>query len=160
MEVFKELKRFQEDRLLHKQEFELHVASLNIIEELLEAHGISEGRKRPMTHHIYEMMAHQVQWIKNEDGNYDKESVTWSKPTVHSIVDAFCDIQVFAGGEIGKLGFDNELAMAEVAQEINSREGEIIDGKFCKWKDEGSKARWYEADFDKALEPENGITHD
>jgi len=158
MEVFKELKKFQEDRLLHKQDFELHVASLNIIEELLEAHGISEDRQRILSNSIYGMMGQAVKQIKNEDLTLD--GVAWTKPTVYSTIDAFCDIQVFAGGEVGKLGFDNELAMAEVATEINSREGEIINGKFCKWTDEGSKARWYKADFKKALEPDNGITHD
>ena len=52
------------------------------------------------------------------------------------MVDAFCDIQVFAGGEVGKLGYNNEVAMGEVAKEINSRTGSIIDGKFVKNKTE------------------------
>ncbi len=154
MEVFKELRRFQTDRGLDKQEFCITVASKNIIEELLEAHGIKEDRDRILTRDLYEHMALMVHRVKCEEAGFPLHKVKWIKPTNRMKVDAFCDIQVFAGGEVGKLNYNNEIALHEVATEINSREGEMIDGKFCKWKDPGSKARWYKADFSKAYEPE------
>lgn len=148
MNVFKELKRFQEDRLLNKQEFNLKVATMNILEELLEAHGVGDNKDRLIVKSIYTLMEKQIKLIieYNNIGKLDN-GVTYSEPTIKDKVDAFCDIQVFADGEIGKLGYDNEKCMSEVAKEINSRTGEIIDGKFTKYKTPEAIAKWYKADF-------------
>lgn len=62
-------------------------------------------------------------------------------------VDALCDVIVFAVGAIMKLGYDPECALSEVAKEINSRSGSIVDGKFQKDKSPEAKAKWYQADF-------------
>ncbi len=151
--VFEDLKKYQTDRGLDKQEFCITVASKNIIEELLEAHGITEDRDRLITRDIYEYMAVLVSRVKCEESGYPLHKVKWTKPTNRIRVDAFCDIQVFGGGEVGKLNYNNEIALHEVAKEISSREGEMLEGKFVKWKDPGSRARWYKADFSKAYEP-------
>ncbi|MCD5383113.1 hypothetical protein LR002_03245, partial [Candidatus Gracilibacteria bacterium] len=71
-----------------------------------------------------------------------------SKP--EQVVDAAADIIVFATGLIAKMGYDPDVVMDEVLKEIESRKGEIIDGKFVKFKDEEAKKNWYKADFLKA----------
>lgn len=144
MNVFKELKRFQEDRLLNKQEFNLRVATMNILEELLEAHGIADSADRYLVVGTYDALMESL--YENQQFLEDK-GVVFSEPTIENQVDAFCDIQVFADGEIGKLGYNNEKCMSEVAKEINSRTGEIIDGKFTKYKTPEAIAKWYKADF-------------
>ena len=148
MNVFKELKRFQEDRLLNKQEFNLRVATMNILEELLEAHGIGDNEEREVASTLYGIIQNIVKLTKDDvENNTDVDGITFSEPTIEDQIDAFCDIQVFADGEIGKLGYNNEKCMSEVAREINSRTGEIIDGKFTKYKTPEAMAKWYNADF-------------
>lgn len=145
MEVnaLRELERFQTDRLLHKNTFDLRVATMNILEELLEAHGVSDNKNRDLVQSLYDefvMIVEEVQkdhWVE----------CTYSEPTIEDKVDSFCDIQVFAGGEVGKLGYSNEKCLIEVGKEINSRTGEIVNGKFEKYKTEEAMAKWYKADF-------------
>ncbi len=144
MNVFKELKRFQEDRLLNKQEFNLRVATMNILEELFEAHGISDSADRRLVNDLYSIAFENIFELQEDLCSL---GITMEKPTIEDQVDAFCDIQVFADGEIGKLGYNNEKCMSEVAKEINSRTGEIIDGKFTKYKTPEAIAKWYKADF-------------
>lgn len=74
------------------------------------------------------------------DGKFDRER----------IVDGAADIKVFATGLIRKLNYDPDVAMEEVLQEIESRTGEIVDGKFVKDKTPEAQAKWYKADFSKA----------
>jgi len=71
-------------------------------------------------------------------------------PTPEQIVDAFCDIIVFATGTIRKVGYNPDIAMNEVLKEINSRTGTLIDGKYVKDKSPEAQAKWYKADFTKA----------
>ena len=59
------------------------------------------------------------------------------------IVDAWADIVVFATGGMAKLGFDPSKVMEEVYKEINSRTGQMVDGKFIKDADVVP----YQADF-------------
>lgn len=59
------------------------------------------------------------------------------------VVDAWADIIVFATGAMAKLGYDPSKVMEEVYQEINSRTGQMVDGKFVKDPD----AKLYQADF-------------
>ena len=65
------------------------------------------------------------------------------------MVDAFGDIIVFCTGAIYKLGYDTDKVMKEVLKEIESRKGEVKDGKFEKFKTPEAKAKWYKADFTK-----------
>lgn len=147
MNVFKELKRFQEDRLLNKQEFNLKVATMNILEELYEAHGVADNTDRFLVESIYNLAFKDIVLLDFKRDLLTSKGIVFSEPTVEDQVDAFCDIQVFADGEVGKLGYDNEKCMSEVAREINSRTGEIIDGKFTKYKTPEAIAKWYKADF-------------
>lgn len=151
MNVFKDLKKYQADRLLDRQEFNLRIASLNVIEELLEAHGVDESKNRYVTKSIYRAIEQELKDLKGSENLRKQEEMVFVEVTTELMVDSFCDIQAFAGGEVGKLGYDNELAMNETCREISSRQGEIVDGKFCKYKDEESVSRWYKADFSKAL---------
>jgi len=67
------------------------------------------------------------------------------------VVDALCDIKVFASGSIRKLGYDADIAMDETLKEIESRVGKQIDGKFVKDKSDEAKAKWYKADYSLAI---------
>ena len=161
MTVLRELRKFQEDRLLHKQEFNLRVASMNIIEELLEAHGVHESKERNVSDKVYREMLMIVDKVDTSIA-YGAQMEAQIVPVGwDDFVDAFCDIQVFAGGEVGKLGYDNEKALTEVSKEINSREGAIINGKFVKEQSLKAQAKWYKADFDKAkLSEKRSISYD
>ena len=57
-------------------------------------------------------------------------------------VDAFTDIIVFATGAILKLGHDPIVAIEECGKEVNSRVGEMVDGKFEKDLSEAAQANW------------------
>lgn len=147
--VLGSLARFQSDRGLDKQPFDLRVASINIIEELLEAHGVSDSDDRDCARYLYKFLEHEVEAAEK---GHQVDGVTFTEPTVDDLVDAFCDIEVFGGGEVGKLGYNNEACLAEVSKEINSRAGEMKDGKFTKFKTEEAMANWYKANFTKCKE--------
>ena len=151
MEVLQELQRFQSDRGLDKREFNLKSASLNIIEELLEAHGLAEDNERLVSNKVYNFIVSEIDKLKSGESYQEIMGTNIVDVGVKDIADAFCDIQVFAGGELPKLGYNNEKALNEVAKEINSREGEMLDDKFVKFKTPEAMAKWYKADFNNAL---------
>lgn len=139
-----ELIRFNEERLLDKQEFDLKVESTNILEELLEAHGVQDDADRTYSKEVYKELILLVDKVKKHDRYSYKET------TEDDIIDAFADINVFSFGAISKQEVNPIIVMDEVAKEINSRTGMIIDGKFTKDKSDEAKAKWYKANFDKA----------
>lgn len=145
--VLDEMIRFQKERELDKKPFDIKVASLNILEELLEAHGVNDCCKETKNERK-EALYRALESLVNEVKLFTPEK--YSHPTDDEIVDAFCDISEFAIGEPLKLGYDVELSLTEMAREINSREGEIINGKFEKYKTPEAKAKWYKADYSKA----------
>ncbi|MCH9712813.1 MAG: hypothetical protein K0U20_09340 [Proteobacteria bacterium] len=146
--ALEELERFQTDRLLHKQEFNLEIASMNILEELLEAHGVHDNKERILVRDMYlELIKVVHETYTDKLYGKDMNGVDFNTPTIGNQVDAFCDIQVFAGGEVNKLGYSNEKCLIEVGKEINSRVGEIVDGKFTKDKSPEAMKNWYKADF-------------
>ena len=61
------------------------------------------------------------------------------------IVDCFADILVFVTGAIAKLGYNPTLVAGEVYKHINSRTGQIINGKFVK----DSDVEVYAPDYDR-----------
>ncbi len=150
MSVLESLKNYQETRNLHKQQFQIKVATLNIIEELFEAHGIHECKERPATQQVYRLLEQLVEEIENHESDFSSDEAWNEVQTTETLVDAFCDIQVFAGGEVGKLGYHNEVALEETYREIESRTGEIIDGKFIKDKSMEAQTLWIKADYTKA----------
>ena len=131
--VINEIKRFQKDRLLDKQSFDHKTEVIHILEELLETIGYESLYARDKATEIYEKHFYLEPMEKEE------------------LVDAFADIIVFAIGSIMKLGYEPECVLEEVAKEINSRTGEIIDGKFQKDTSPEAKAKWYKANYNKCL---------
>lgn len=135
-----ELKRFQMERELHLRPFDKRVCTMNIAEELLEMHGVNDLDSRLFAKTVA-MTISVITWIT--------KVTRWryKKPTWYDKVDALCDIQTFAGGDVMKIGYDNERCLVETAKEVNSRKGEIIEGKFQKYKTPEAKALWYKADY-------------
>jgi len=144
MNALEELERFQTDRKLHEKPFDKTVCTMNIVEELFELHGVNDSDTRILARYITDRIELITRDLK--DG-FTIDGCTYEEPTVEDEVDALCDIQVFAGGDINKLGYSNEKCLLEVGKEINSRTGEIIDGKFQKYKTPEAMAKWYKADF-------------
>ena len=106
-----------------------------IVEELIE---MSTNLKSDEARELAEELASKI-----KDPNYT--------PSKEQIVDAAGDIVVFALGLIRKLGYNPKLAMNEVLLEIETRRGNIIEGKFVKDKSPEAQALWYKANFDNAL---------
>lgn len=135
------LNQFNLERGLHKQTFDIRVASINILEELFEAQGLQRNVARAEARVIYNKMTLATAIIRQHDPE------NYIEPTEYDIIDAFSDIRVFAYGEHLKLGYNPEKVLVETATEILSRKGEIIDGKFTKFLDEESMKAWYKADY-------------
>lgn len=129
--------KWNEDRLLIKTIEDLDIAKeiSFVVEELIEM--IS-----PMNSEECRGAAERItrEIMKYSDGELDRERA----------IDGLCDIKVFATGTMRKLGYDPDLAMDEVLQEIETRVGSIQDGKFVKDKSPEAQANWYKADFTKA----------
>ena len=72
--------------------------------------------------------------------------------SVYEVIDAYCDIIVFAVNAIEQSGFNAEIAMNETLKEIGSRKGAMNaeTKKWEKFKDDYHKALWYKADYSKA----------
>ena len=136
MNVIDELLRFQTDRKLHEREYDWTVEATNIVEELLEALGVNDRNVAILS--VGDMMLRVQE--KQEQGLI-------KPPTEHEQVDAFADVIVFAIGAITKLGYNPTYVLEQVSKEINSRKGEIIDGKFVKDKSIEAKAQWYKSNF-------------
>lgn len=144
MEVIKQIMKFQSDRGLDTKEFNSFNENLNIVEELLEATGLDtpkENRLR-LGNRWSELIGSCQQ---------NKISLCVPKQTDDDIADAYCDVIVFAIGALMKLGYDPEIALGETAKEINSRVGEMVNGKFEKDLSPEAQANWYKADYSKAL---------
>ncbi len=145
--VLNEMIRFQTDRLLDKQDFNIEVATKNILEELMEAHGIVDTSKEKKNERK-EVLYRALVSIVNEVKMFERENFV--EPTEEMIVDAFCDICEFAIGEPLKLGYDPIICLDEMQKEINSREGHIINGKFEKDRTKSAMKKWYYASYEKA----------
>jgi len=133
-----EITRFQTDRKLDEKAYDWSVEATNIVEELLEAVGINDRNTALLS-------VGDMQLRINER----VQQGLVMAPDVKDQVDAFGDIIVFACGALTKLGYSPELVLTQVALEINSREGSMIDGKFVKDKTPEAKAKWVKADFTK-----------
>jgi len=139
-----ELIRFQTDRGLDKKPFELENEVASVFEELLEAGGldVSKDDRPALKDALKEFTASLIQ--KNIATISQEVQGTFSR------VDAFTDIIVFATGAILKLGHDPLVAIEECGKEVNSRVGEMVDGKFEKLLTPEAKANWYKADYLKS----------
>jgi hypothetical protein len=143
MNVVKEIMKFQAERQLHTQKHDWGNEAQNALEEIFEAKGWDipkESRKR-----VLEPILSVSQEILKLD-----PLCTWHPPTEHDKVDAYCDQIVFAIGAIMKLGFDPEIALEETSLEVNSRKGEIVNGKFEKYLGAKYTRNWYTAQYSRA----------
>lgn len=135
-----EIKRFQTDRGLHLKEYNPINEHANIVEELLESLGfdVPKENRKTLLNKWREFAAYLVKEgvaVEMEDHDDDSE------------VDAYCDTVVFAVGAIMKLGYDPEAALLEASKVINSRVGNMIDGKFEKDLSPEAQANWHTADY-------------
>lgn len=106
-----------------------------IIEECIEmVTDVNSEDARQMAENIAGMI------VNAGDGTLNPERV----------VDAAADIKVFSTGLIRKLGYNPDIVMSEVLEEIESRVGSIQEGKFVKDRSPEAQANWYAADFRKA----------
>ncbi len=146
MDALQLLAKFQKDRKLHEKSFDKTVCTMNIMEELLELWGVNDCRDSRI---LADRLTEALKLVVSNAmiGGYAQEGVDTFEPNELTNVDALCDIQVFAGGDVMKIGYHNAQCLSEVGQEINSRTGKIVDGKFKKFITEDAKALWYEADF-------------
>ena len=145
-DALKELARFQKERKLHERPFDKEICVMNIMEELLELYGVNDNKEsRILASNMTYLLKRIV--VDAELGEYTHDGITIFNVTEETEIDALCDIQVFAGGDVMKLGYSNAQCLGQVAMEINSRTGEIINGKFQKYTTDSAKALWYEADF-------------
>ena len=137
----KEIKRFVTDRQLDKMEFCYNDFVANVIEELLEIKGYDIPKeKRPELKFAAKKALIR---ITDDLGIIPK----YGDVGLHNTVDAITDVRVFCIDATMKMGYDPECTLKEVGKEINSREGEIIDGKFQKYTTPEAKAKWYKASF-------------
>jgi hypothetical protein len=133
MNHIEKIVEWQKERLLDKQELDLRVEYLNILEELMEGIELDEQEPRD----VAEQLLQQLELF----GDY--------KTNAENLVDLFGDIIVFSVGAILKLKHDPSKVMDEIIKEISSRRGEIINGKFVKDKSDEARKKWYKADFKK-----------
>lgn len=135
-----EIIKFQKDRGLDKKEFNSFNENTSIAEEMMEAHGFDIPKEnREELKEGWKDFLGKVKFKKKV-----KEF------TINMVVDAYCDMIVFAIGAIMKLGYNPTIALTEAAKEINSREGTVVNGKFEKDLSDEAKAKWYKADYDLA----------
>ena len=135
--TIEEIERFQRDRELDKQSYNDTNELTNIFEELGEILGY------PNIDREYLMdLVHRFE--------RDIEGTKYKEPTNEDKVDGYADIIVFCIGAMMKLGYDPKVVLEEVGKEINSRAGQMLNGKFTKYKSPEAVAKWYKADFTKA----------
>jgi hypothetical protein len=128
---------WNKERGLLKKDVNIEMETSFIVEELLEMQtAMKSDEAREVAKDYAEDLASLAQGYQ---------------PTPHQVVDAACDIIVFATGIIAKMGYNPDLAMDEVLKEINSRVGGPDGtGKWVKDKSPEAQANWYTADFKKA----------
>ena len=140
-----EIERFQLDRNLNVMPYDWENEARSTLEEVFEAKGWNipkESRKR-----VFDVILS----ISDEILKLDN-LCTWHPPTVDEKVDAHVDQIVFNIGSIMKLGYNPTIALEEGGKEINSRVGEMVNGKFEKYLGRKYTDLWYKADYKKALE--------
>jgi hypothetical protein len=131
--------KFCNDRKLPEMEFNPLDYTTNIVEELAELHGLKVTKEmRPRLKEITEMLLEVLE-----------EEFPKAKEDPYKEIDAINDIRVFSIDANLKLGFNPKKSLLETAKEINSREGEIVDGKFQKFTTPEAKSKWYKADYEK-----------
>ena len=140
MSAVYQIMRFQTDRELHLQPYNWSNEAKNVLEEVCEADGMDIPKELRST--IFEPILTHMRALVKDFTNINSFFVTTEER-----VDAHADQIVFNVGAIMKLGYDPELVLLEVAKEINSRKGEMINGKFEKFLGKAHTKNWYKANF-------------
>lgn len=140
--LFQMLGIFRKDRGLDEQSFDMKTYLRKDFEEMFELMGFD----REFCKTTAEEKANRYieLWLKAKSAG--KINCT---PFVR--LDALGDRVVFAIEAIEQHGYDAEIVLDEIQKEINSRDGEVVDGKFQKYETEEAKSKWYKADFHKAM---------
>tara|TARA_B100000745_G_C20144241_1_gene392368 strand:+ start:358 stop:759 length:402 start_codon:yes stop_codon:yes gene_type:complete len=115
MNVFENIIDWNKERGLLEKGFNHKKETSFILEELLE----STGKYDSVT-------------ARERAAHYAEEIVGDTEAPEEEIADAWADIIVFAIGALKKQGYEPAAIMEEVCKEINSRTGELVDGKFVK----------------------------
>ena len=125
MDGLTSIMKFQIDRGLDKQQYSGANEQTNILEEILEARGLKISKEnRGDLMDEFDEFAEML----------EERQIASRMPNLmeHEMVDAYNDVIVFAVGSIMKLGHNPKLTLKEVAKEINSRKGSMVNGKFEK----------------------------
>ena len=138
----KELIKFQTDRGLDKQEFIALNEQINIVEELLELVGYDV----PKDHRS----ALMNEWKKFVFEVASKKIALFVGNNESTVPDALCDIINLAIGGLLKDKHNPFIAIRECGQEVNSRSGSMMNGKFEKDLSDKAKSKWYKADYSKS----------
>lgn len=139
--LFQELDRFMRDRGLHRQPFDLETYLRMDYEETFEIIGRSKV---------------QCKTISRQRAGYDVfQASKLEKPTDEELVAELADKAILAMDAIIKLGYFPQVVILEKLKVINSREGEIINGKFEKYLTPEAREKWYTPDYRKALRGSN-----
>lgn len=147
MNVIQNIVKWNKDRLLDKQSFNLYTENLNCLEEIFETFdGLDSIGARELAKHTLDTVT-QVGLKELIPEKNDAE-----------LLDSFADRIVFSIGAILKMGYDPEKVLEEVYKSIDSRTGEIVDGKFIKDKSEEAKSKWYFPNFNNAKIKEEDIS--
>ena len=141
--IFRKLEIFREDRGLDKNQFDMETYLRKDFEEMFELMGFEDDRCKAIAK---EKAAKMFSLWKKA-----KEKGMCPKYSPFNKIDALGDRVVYAIEGIEQHGYNAEIVMDEIQKEINSRNGEIIDGKFEKFKTDEAKAKWYKANFHNAL---------
>jgi len=128
MNLFKNIVNWNEERGLIEKGFNHKKEASFIIEELLESTGEYDSFN-----------------VRDKASEFAEEIIADTNATDEDVLDSWADIIVFAVGAIAKKGYDPEKVMDEVYEEISSRTGEFVDGKFVR----DPNAVLYKANFSK-----------
>lgn len=143
-QILEEMIRFQTDRRINEEPFDMDKFTINLFEEILELHGIKDTKSRRFAISLF----NDLQLLKEHVELVEPERTF--EVTDNTILDAICDISEFSVGEPLKMGYNPIICLREMAEHINSRTGTIIDGKFQKDTSPEAKKRWYEPRYELA----------
>lgn len=136
--VISEIVRFQTERQLDQQPYDELNEATNITEEVLESllYDVPKHERENLRYEVILL----IQKLKSS--NVISLLPSAQKDTIEKCndlkADAFFDMITFAVGALLKLGYSPERVIEEGSKEINSRKGEIVNGKFTKYT-EGEK---------------------
>jgi len=141
--VINKIEKWQKERLLNQQEFNMTNEFTNIIEEMFEIVGykITKERRPALKKWVEDF------FMLNLPEKEKKKFDDYVGISEEKIVDGINDIMVFCIGMLMKLGYDPKCTLYETWKEIDSRKGKIVDGKFQKDTSPEAKTKWVKADY-------------